>query len=779
MCIHWNDRPRIRERALWSFFLAAVMILSASTVMADLTVLDFEDLASGTTITGQYGCRGALFERAFLGNDPAARSGTRVLRTSPPTAEIFVEIPLIVRFTSAQARVKMFAGSPNVAALGRLTAFDADGAVVATDGPRLVAANVFTTMFQVTVPAPRITRVELQLEGRADQAIDDLEIEGDPPPCPVDPPVVKITSPPNGAELDTDTLDIAGTVTGESLLPNLGVTLAYRHPPESTAAPTRLDFALPGSGATRQFSLPGGFGGLPLGPITITAEAENAGGVKGSATSTVTNLPAAIRARFQSQGGQAALGQFRFGLSAGDCRIAVYDGGLISITGANVTHVVRGLILTKWLSLRGAFNPTGFGCPLGEERTGPAGRRVQNFQGGRIYLTVTNATVEPVAVPAVFVDAIEKRGGEAATGVPIGDPTSAPTDQDRTWLFQRFHRPNRPDLLPSTLEIRGTPPVLSMERQSGDLTVETGGTIWERFPCNDNLGPCAVTPDPGPGGQISNAGALFCDGTTYPFVAEWVGIPSFRPDYVAVPIFGVVTSSRLAGEDNPFTHEWSYGSPPLCSKGIGCPSDWILDVRPIGPQPGAFPREGLFGEGNSQTVEIEYERFYGEFVAWMGFPAVGDLFFGAGRWIIDCGHDTYESELHPAFMYSKMNTVTRIIDPFTGLPLDDPFGGQPATRADVWVNGWFPGGNGNAIEFDIFPPPRPSPTARLTVSKPVDSQAAAGVSIEWAMRPAAAVSHVHIKFTAPLHESEVTGAGEMIWEINRGYEGQWYVYWDE
>jgi hypothetical protein len=96
----------------------------------------------------------------------------------------------------------------------------------------------------------------------------------------------------------------------------------------------------------------------------------------------------------------------------------------------------------------------------------------------------------------------------------------------------------------------------------------------------------------------------------------------------------------------------------------------------------------------------------------MGSPAVGDLFFGAGRWIIDCGHNTYRSELHPVFMYSKMKTVTGIIDPFTGLPLNDPFGVSPP-RADVWVNGWFPGGDGNAIEFDIFPPPRPSPTARL------------------------------------------------------------------
>ena len=28
-------------------------------------------------------------------------------------------------------------------------------------------------------------------------------------------------------------------------------------------------------------------------------------------------------------------------------------------------------------------------------------------------------------------------------------------------------------------------------------------------------------------------------------------------------------------------------------------------------------------------------------------PAVGDRFLGMGRWIIDCGHDNYQTELHP------------------------------------------------------------------------------------------------------------------------------------
>jgi cation transport regulator len=36
--------------------------------------------------------------------------------------------------------------------------------------------------------------------------------------------------------------------------------------------------------------------------------------------------------------------------------------------------------------------------------------------------------------------------------------------------------------------------------------------------------------------------------------------------------------------------------------------------------------------------------------------------------------------------------------------------GRPSTQANVWVNGFF---TGEAVEFDLTPPPRPSPTATL------------------------------------------------------------------
>lgn len=718
------------------------------------TLIDFEDLTPGTMVTAQYGPRGVLFSNNFLAADPAAHSGTHVLRTVAPTAEVFEPVPLVMTFTSLQSRVKLFAQSYDGALNGTLTAYDGAGNMVAQDGPRLVAANAFTTAFEVIDQAasPRIARAELRVENGIHFAIDDLELEGAPVVTPPSPPVVHITAPFDGAQLDTSSIDITGTVSGEGLLSSVKLTVTYGRPPESTAPAFTSDLALVGAGTTRQFSLAGFT--APLGPIVFAITAENSGAMTGTASVTVTNLPSAIRNRFAADGGAAAFGAFRFGLFAGSCKIAIYQSGAISVDAAEVTRVMRGQIFVKWLELRSIADETGIGCPLGEARIGPGGSQAQDFQNGRIY---SHASVGTFFVPSVFVDAIDKRGGENATGIPIADPTSS-SGVMQTWLFQRFTRPDRPDLQPSTLEIRGTPAMLWIERQSGDLSypVEFSATLWEHFSCSGTQGPCSVesTPDPPP--RISDAGTRFCDDSTYPWgPAEWVPILSH---YISTPVFGVAVHSHMARIDNPFTHEMIYDE--NCPLKVDCPSDWNVDIFPIGPQQGIAPFTSILA-GNTY-LELEYEQGYAQHAhVLMDWPQVGDLFFAAGRWIIDCGHDDpYRSELHPIFMYAKMKS--------------EPFEGHLATRADIWVNGWYPG---DPIVFDIFPPPRPTPDSTLTLSKPVDADAAFGVNIEFNLLPASAPNHVQVRFTASRREVPVTDAGEMMFQSGRGYEGQWFLYW--
>ena len=113
---------------------ALVASSSGNFATAATTLLDFEDITAPATINAQYAPRGAIFQQAYL-YDPNAHSGTRVLRTVDPSAEIFNPVPLVIKFTSPQARVKMFASNPAATANGTLTAFDSNGAAVATDGP--------------------------------------------------------------------------------------------------------------------------------------------------------------------------------------------------------------------------------------------------------------------------------------------------------------------------------------------------------------------------------------------------------------------------------------------------------------------------------------------------------------------------------------------------------------------------------------------------------------------------------------------------------------------
>jgi hypothetical protein len=736
------------------------------------TVLDFEDIPAPqpVLITAQYGARGVLFQVAYLDKDPHAHSGTQVLRSNTFAAE-FPSDPLVMTFTSPQRRVHFWASSHLVTANGTLTGFDAAGNAVAKDGPRPVTQDVFTTEFQIKVNSPSIVRAEYQLDQMTVKSIDDLEFEGKPPPPPPKKrPVVKITSPPNGANLDLSTIDLAGTVTGGGLLSPVNVVIQSLQQAGLNDLP--LQIALTGSGSTKHF-LQSAFGVVPLGPVTVRVAAQNTGALTGTATSTFVNLPADIRNRFAAEGGTAMLGAFRFGIYGEGCRIAVYDQAAISVDGTGTTGIIRGAILAKWL-VGTRLAPGPLGCPLADEADGPAGTRFQDFveihtelppgqdhQRGRIYANLPAGTVY---VPAVFVDALNKRVGDQATDVPLADPTDS-SGLDPTQLFQQFTRPDRPDLLPSTLEIRGFMPtlVLWIERQGGNLSDPPvfSATQWENFPCIKPKGPCLVDPEPGTPPPIPNPGR-FCQDSCYsegvfPGPREWSAI---LDDHVSTSIFGVAVSSKMAGLDNPLTHEYTYD----CPTKVDCPSDWNVEILPIGLQRVPPPFTSILAENT--YVELEYEEYYfqaaGVVLDW---PLAGDLFFAAGRWIIDCGcFHGYKTELHPVFMFAKMKT--------------QDYEGQKATRADIWVNGWYPG---DPIEFDLFPPPRPSPNANLVVVKPVDADAALGVSVEFMFEPPGLIipNSVHVRFTAPLRQNTVTGAGEMMWEDLRGYAGQWFLFWGQ
>ena len=122
------------------------------------------------------------------------------MRSIPPQTEVFNPVPFVITFTSPQARVTLFANSPGMARNGTLQAFGADGSLIVQDGPKQVAANAFTTRFEVASPTPAIAKAVLQLENAAHYAIDDLEFYGEAAEPPRPPVQVIETRQPAAAE---------------------------------------------------------------------------------------------------------------------------------------------------------------------------------------------------------------------------------------------------------------------------------------------------------------------------------------------------------------------------------------------------------------------------------------------------------------------------------------------------------------------------------------------------------------------------------------------------
>ncbi len=722
------------------------------------TTIDFENLPAGIIVDFQYAAPpyGVLIQPVpgvIVADPPKAHSGSRVLQ---PTHGEFYTGPFVITFKSGQSHVSLFAGAavsaPNLTVQGTLRAFDAVGNQLAQDGPKLTVPNACATAFDVKVPKPTIARIEIYLESidqnglRSEvvESIDDLSFKGNaPPPVANVAPIVKITAPLAQEQLDATLLLVQGTVTGSGLLPTALLTLDTQQAPNEPHLPPFVS-ALPlgGQGAVLSFATSLKLG---LGPQILTVGAENDAGLKGSAQVQFTNLPAAITNRFALSGGAAALGNLNWVVAGGGCTLAVYDKAAVS-SESGVTRVIRGDIFGKWLQWILAkydqlyvLGVRSF-CPIEEERDALGSSRAQTFHAGRIYAQLADG---PFYVPEVFAEAVNLLGGEVATGVPLSDPTSSPAAQ--TWLFQQFVRPGKSGM-PSTLEIKGSPAVLWVERQGGDLTalVEAGlsltaasPTVAEQFPCAANEGPCTVSSPSSPPG-ISNADPFCPNEPGGGLTPEWGAVLS---NYSMTTLVGFVVASYFSDLDLPTSHEYS--------------NDWNVIVQPI------HPFKSLLA--NNRNMEVEFEEYFEHyfFVLWDP-PQKGDLYLAAGRWIIDCGHPSFYSEIHPPFATADVRT--------------ERGGAGPKTLAYIWVNGFY---TGDPLDIDLFPPPRPRPNAFLFVNKPIDAQAAWGVQPSFTTDPDF-FAYVRPHFTAsPRRVSlSILGSGEMLWQGGREYAGRWEIGWE-
>lgn len=122
-------------------------------------------------------------------------------------------------------------------------------------------------------------------------------------------------------------------------------------------------------------------------------------------------------------------------------------------------------------------------------------------------------------------------------------------------------------------------------------------------------------------------------------------------------------------------------------------------------------------------------------------PEPGDRMQMTGRWVSDCGHDDWHAEIHPFESFVTTHLVTM------------SSGGLEALNKIVVTRDW----TGSNLDFDLWPPARPSPDAQLLWGQ------IPGVMVNTALlrttpEPADNPNHLHVTIVA----APSSGTGHLV-----------------
>lgn len=194
---------------------------------------------------------------------------------------------------------------------------------------------------------------------------------------------------------------------------------------------------------------------------------------------------------------------------------------------------------------------------------------------------------------------------------------------------------------------------------------------------------------------------------------SWVSV---QPADEAVVAEGIVRVSKVTYEDFPNCHEshdWNIFvklDPEYEMKsasrdsGLNSDANRVLDPNtrslPPDPKTGKVPPD----RKGDRVIEMEWEikQFPEEFR-----PIYGDRIWTIGRWVFDCGHPPYRSEIHPPKGIALTREEPHV---FTG-----DLAPSNTNKVYVFFNGqggyYYDHIGGRSYEFDVPMPPRPSSTA--------------------------------------------------------------------
>lgn len=470
---------------------------------------------------------------------PAPRPGGTHFALGPDFGKEHQDSDLVIEFASKQSVVQLYGGTqPGCAtATGTLVAFDTSGNQVGQDVHPLNLGSI-SAFFSITTPIAKIARVSFHAtdgNGACLEAIDDLHIEGDPPPLPGPPPVVDLSAPAADAqEYTASDLNAAGTFQSQNLFPQIQIDLTSFD--NQSGIPSTDTFLLNvfSSTSTTPFSLLlRAAGTLPLGSYKVVATVRDYWGQQTQGSVEFMNVPA-------GQVTDPNLGAFQFAVPAGSCQMAFYANGAIAYFSQNTSAptFVPTPIANKWLTVTSPIVGTNqtLGCPASGDFTVPTAFAagtwdVQDFERGTIYAPSSGKAVYSPKVLTQVMQSLAHPppGGTqpesaivgtefALLGWPVADPEYLLDADDPVWVFQRFAENDLGPAYLNTIEIRGRAPRLYIERIGGDMLDSVkayedgqGGfppsivdsktpTQWIQMPCT------MVAPDKWPSS---------CDMTTY------------------------------------------------------------------------------------------------------------------------------------------------------------------------------------------------------------------------------------------------------------------------
>ena len=624
-------RKRVATVTLTLSLLAASRESSAASATIDFeTVPSGIPLTVGTALTTQYSSLGVIFDylppraAAFQqpSNSVAPHSGAFVA-VSPDFAQEFGDDSFEIKFSSLQSLVQLWAGSGCGNVPGTLTAYNCAGSicnVVAPVDSHLMIPGQAGVLFSVATTTPQINKVIFHalisgIGGNCSEQIDDLHIEGDPPPGAGQPPAISLTGPPAGnLDYTGQALQAVGTYAGTNLFQLQVDLVSLDTPSGQPATQSFFQAPSPASGTALPFSvLLKAAGQVGIGRFRVVATIKDFNDQQAQASVDFSNFPPPL------VDNDPNLGPFKYSINDENCQVAFYQGGALAKSPQSPFPIpVPTTIAEKWRTVSTPIlSPKQtLGCPIlpAESPTGFPSWLTQEFERGRIYVPPQGPAVY---VPQIFRSALaglrNSFGVQSefrVVGWPVADPDYNLEVENPTWVFQRFARQERPPAEApaywNTLEIRGRTPVLYVERVGGDPDERSRAqatpnnqspperidastpTHWEMFPCaklpTDRWptscdlsaripitgSPVAQAPvahlcggEPGCEGGPSACGSHSCpsSGLFTPPPPDWAttvaGNVTFYQGIIRdLDLEGPSPGSHLANLDNPFSHTY-------------------------------------------------------------------------------------------------------------------------------------------------------------------------------------------------------------------------------